>query len=125
MRWIVLLAGCCVLGACTPMEWRRDGEVATIDSDAYRKCRTQAFLDANRRMPLFGTFPYPFVGRDRFGRPFSIYPPWSYSDQVTQEHLNLVHCMVSQGFDLVPIATTSRAPAAPTDTELDSGRKVP
>ena len=125
MRWTLLLVVSSLLLGCTPMEWRRGGEVASLDSDEYRKCRNQASMEANRRMPLFGTFPYPFMGVDRFGRPFLINSPWSFSDQVMQEHLNLIHCMVGLGFDLVPISPTSPAPAAPADTELDPGRKVP
>jgi hypothetical protein len=104
MRRTLLLVCSCLLGACTPMEWRRGGEVASMDSDEYRNCQAQAYLEANRRMPLFGSFPYPFMGVDRSGRPFLINPPWSVSDRAMQEHWTLTQCMVSRGFDLVPIA---------------------
>jgi hypothetical protein len=103
MRWMILLACSCTLGACTPMEWRRGNEVATIDSDEYRKCRQYAFAEATRRMPLYDIYPHPIAGRDRFGRPFVYTPPWSHTDRVVEEHMRTVQCMVDLGFDLVPI----------------------
>jgi len=121
MRWTLLLVVSSLLLGCTPMEWRRGGEVASMDSDEYRNCRTHAYLEANRRMPLFGSFPYPFIGVDRSGRPFLINPPWSHSDRAMQEHWTLMQCMVSKGFDLVPIAPASGPTVAPEKRGLDPG----
>lgn len=105
MRWIILLAGSCLLGACTPMEWRRGDEVATMESVVYRQCSNYAQVEGMRRMPLFG-FPQPsFIGRDRNGRPVYVAPSFTRSDQMMVEHSALMRCMLDQGFDLVPIAS--------------------
>ena len=109
MRLVLLLIGSGLMIACTPMEWRRGGEVATVDSEVYRKCQSYASLEGMRRMPLFGSYPSPaYVGLDRSGRPVYVSPSWTRADQVMLEHMTMMQCMVGQGFDLVPIAPEAK-----------------
>ena len=100
------------------MEWRRGAEVASIDSEAYRKCLNYASVEGMRRMPLFGPYPSAtYVGRDATGRPIFVNPTWTRSDQLMVEHTALMRCMLDQGFDLVPIAPPSQPPAPRLDRD--------
>ncbi len=114
-----------MLLACTPMEWRRGGEVASMESDVYQQCRNRATLAGMRFMPFPSSYYYPIVGRDRFGRPFSLRQSWSHSDQLMFEHTTLMQCMLGQGFDLMPIAPASQPTAGPEEPGLEPGRKGP
>ena len=106
------------------MEWRRGGEVASMDSEAYRKCQNYASMEGMRRMPLFGGYPSPsYVGRDASGRPVFVNPTWTRSDQLIVEHAAMMQCMVGQGFNLMPIALPS--PAGPEKPGLEPSRKGP
>ena len=102
---VLLLVFCgLILAACTPMEWRRNGEVASINSEEYLLCRNRATLDGMRYMPFPGMYSYPVIGRDRLGRSIALMQPWSHSDQMMREHMSLMLCMTGKGYELLPVA---------------------
>ena len=106
------------------MEWRRGGEVATMESDVYRQCQNHATVEGMRRMPLFGNYPTPtYIGRDPSGRPVFAPPVWSRSDQLMLEQTTLMQCMVGLGFDLVPIAQKPSQAPEPGKPGLEPGTK--
>ena len=107
------------LAACTPMEWRRGGEVATLESDDFKQCNSSAILEAMRQMPFSGIHPSPMVGRDRFGRTFVIHPSWSRTDQLMLEHTNMNLCLSRLGYELVPIAREIHPRATGSGTQIE------
>ena len=54
---------------CTPMEWRRGEEVATLETEDFMRCRNYASREATRHLPVTGLYPVPYVGRDARGNP--------------------------------------------------------
>ena len=126
MRAVLLLPLICLMGACTPMEWRRGSEVATIESDAYRKCRDYSVVEGMRRAPFPGIFNSPIVVRDRSGRAYVQNPTWTNTDRRMCEHTTMMQCMVDLGYDLVPIQQAAPAtPSAPVTPAASDASAAP
>ena len=102
-RKILVVTACCLQLACTPMEWRRSGEVAGMDSEVFQRCSNQAMLQSMRFMPFSGFHYQPVVVQSRRGRIIVWRQSLSLADQTMIEHTALMDCMQSQGFKLEPI----------------------
>jgi hypothetical protein len=105
MRWLLIAFYSFTLAACTPMEWRRGDEVASMQSEAYQKCRQLATLAGLRFMPSPGMYYFPHV--DSAGGSLASSQPSMLEmdrDRAMHEHTALMQCMMGQGFNLVPIS---------------------
>ena len=125
MRWFFILLCSFLLVACTPMEWRRGDEVATVESDVFQQCHNRATLAGMRFMPFPSMFYNPIMGVDRSGRSFTMIQSWSHSDQLMAEHTAMMQCMLGQNFNLVPMAPPSQPTVVPGKPALEPGRKGP
>lgn len=111
MRWLLLAFYSFMLAACTPMEWRRGNEVASTNSEAYRKCQNEATLAGMRFMPSPGIYYFPLVESGGMGGSFASSQPSMLEldrDRLMHEHTALVQCMMRQGFSMVPIAPEAK-----------------
>jgi hypothetical protein len=112
MRLVPFALAACVLGACTPMQWVRDGQVPApeaLQQDTV-SCRQQAFRESQSHW--WGYRPYSAIGRDPFGRPFGAWPHgygypymYPYGDPVFEEARLAEFCMRAKGYELVPVET--------------------
>jgi hypothetical protein len=88
MRLVPFALAACVLGACTPMQWVRDGQVPApeaLQQDTV-SCRQQAFRESQSHW-----WGYPYM-----------YP---YGDPVFEEARLAEFCMRAKGYELVPVET--------------------
>jgi hypothetical protein len=110
IRWILLVFYAFMLAACTPMEWRRGSEVATMNSEAYQKCQQTAHLAGMRFMPSPGMYHFPHVDNSGVVGFASSQPSLLEMDRdrAMHEHTALMQCMMAQGFNLVPIAPQAK-----------------
>jgi hypothetical protein len=103
------LLAACMLTACTPMRWEREGLALDYADNDWRDCRRQSISAANRWM--FDPFPRTFIGRDALGRPFTYYRPAPYPNRFMLEQDYLDNCLRARGFRRVPVQTEAPAPA--------------
>ncbi len=112
MRGVVLVFVTVALAACTHMEFRRGTDVASLDSDEYRQCHSQALRESTRYSAFQTFYPNPIVVRDSAGRAHVIHQAWWRTDQLMIEHSSLMRCLADLGFKLVPIAEPPTPAAA-------------
>lgn len=114
MRAAIALLMASLLGACTPMQWERNGyALDTADRD-WNDCRQQSIMGANRWM-FYDPFPRSFIGRDARGRAFSYYRPAPFPNRFMLEQDYLDNCLRGRGYQRVPlkpVQTVAPAPAA-------------
>jgi hypothetical protein len=104
-----------LLGACTPMQWERDGLALDTGGTDWSDCRRQSIAFANRWG--FNTFPYSYLGRDAHGRAFSYYRPYPYPDRFMLERDYLDNCLRARGFRLVPVPPADAKTPGPAVNE--------
>ena len=103
------LLAACMLTACTPMRWEREGLTLDYADSDWRDCRQQSISAANRWM--FDPFPRTFICRDAFGRPFTHYRPAPYPNRFMLEQDYLDNCLRARGFRRVPVQAEVAAPS--------------
>lgn len=104
------LLATCMLAACTPMRWERDGLALDYADTDWSDCRRQSISAANRWM-FWDPFPRSYIGRDAFGRPFAYYRPSPYPNRFMLEQDYLDNCLRARGFRRVPVQPAGPAPA--------------
>ena len=107
---IIALLAACLLAACTPMRWERDGLALDYADTDWRDCRRQSISSANRWM-FWEPFPRSYIGRDALGRPFAYYRPSPYPNRFMLEQDYLDNCLRARGFRRVPVQAEAPAPA--------------
>jgi hypothetical protein len=94
-----------LLGACTPMQWVKEGTaLEDFDRDIVQ-CRAQAWREARMRS-AFHRPVTPMMSRDAQGRPFVYYAPSyqdPFSDPFLEESRLAQFCMHAKGYRLEPI----------------------
>jgi hypothetical protein len=104
---LAAVAATLLLGACTPMQWERDGLALDTGGTDWNTCRHQSFAYANRWG--FDMFPRTYFARDRYGRGFTYYRPSPYPDRFMLEQDYLNSCLRARGFRLVPVEPAATA----------------
>ena len=107
---ILVLLAACILSACTPTRWDRDGLALDYANADWSDCRRQSIAGANRWL-MFDPFPRSYFGRDALGRPFTYYRPAPYPNRFMLEQDYLDNCLRARGFRRVPIQPDGPAPA--------------
>ena len=102
---------------CTPMEWRRGEEVATLETEDFMRCRNYASREATRHLPVTGLYPVPYVGRDARGNPIMLSRGVQPTDRLLLEHNFMNKCMNKLGYQLVPIPRET----GPTPADISTG----
>ena len=120
---IIVLLAACMLAACTPMRWERNGMTLDYADADWSDCRRQSISAANRWM-IWDPFPRSYIGRDAFGRPFTYYRPAPYPNRFMLEQDYLDNCLRARGFRRVPIQPDGPAPAKSAATPAEAAPAV-
>jgi hypothetical protein len=102
MRLAIVLSAAALLGACTPMQWVKEGAALDEFDRDIVQCRQQAWREARMRSSFYRPMT-PMVSRDAQGRPFVLYAPSHqdpFGDPFLEESRLTQFCMHAKGYRL-------------------------